>query len=304
MKTLLPLSVIIATADRSKSLNSTLRSLSAQNCQPSEIIIIDASSNNATELTIKSEKYNLPGRIEYKKAGQKGAAVQRNEGVELAKYDIIGFMDDDIFLEPYCIENLWNACQDANVGGVNALITNQQYVVPGFVTRTFYKLMDGKKAKQPGGKLLGPLINVLPADDKGLGQIVPVEWLNTTCTFYNKKYLPQPPFDLHFKGYSLMEDVALSIRVGKVAKLYNVRAARIFHDTQPGSEKNNIAIMAEMELVNRYYVMKNVAGITGWKPYFKLLFQQLFYAFTTQLIFRFAFIKGKMKGIKKIMKFS
>ena len=304
MKTLLPLSVIIATADRKQSLNNTLQSISAQNCQPSEIIIIDASVNDAIELTIKSEKYNLPGEIVYKKACQKGAAVQRNEGVELAKYDIIGFMDDDIFLEPCCIENLWNACQDANVGGVNALITNQQFVIPGFITRTFYKLMDGKKAKQPGGKLLGPLINILPADDQNLGQIIPVEWLNTTCTFYNKKYLPHPPFDLHFKGYSLMEDVALSIRVGKLAKLYNVRTARIFHDTQPGTEKNNIAIMAEMELVNRYYVMKNVAALTGWKPYVKLFFQQLFYALSTRLIFRFAFIKGKIKGIKKIMKFS
>lgn len=304
MKTLLPLSVVIATANRVQSINSTLHSISAQSFQPSEIIIVDASHDNATELKIKSEKYDLLCEIIYKKAEQKGAAVQRNEGVKLAKYEVIGFMDDDIFLEPGCIENLWNACQDATVGGVNAMITNQQFVTPGFATRMFYRIIDGKKAKQPGGKLLGPLVNVLPSDDKSLGEIVPVEWLNTTCTFYNKKYLPQPPFDMHFKGYSLMEDLALSIRVGKLAKLYNVRTARIFHDTQPGTEKNNICIMAEMELVNRYYVMKNVAGITGWQPYFKLVFQQLFYAFATRLIFRFAFIKGKIKGIKKIMKFS
>ena len=205
-------------------------------------------------------------------------------------------------MEESCLENFWNAYVEKDAGGVNALITNQKFIAPGALTKGFYKLIDKKKAASPGGKLLGPLINILPADDIQLGNIVPVEWLNTTCTIYNKKYLPQPVFDLHFKGYSLMEDVALSIRVGKSARLYNVRNARIFHDTQPGVEKNNVAIMAEMELVNRYYIMRNIVGMKGWKNYSKLIIQQLYFAMATRLIFRGSFIKGKLKAIKKIMK--
>ncbi len=61
--------------------------------------------------------------------------------------------------------------------------------------------------------------------------MVPVEWLNTTCTLYRREALPDPPFLSHFTGYSLMEDLALSLTVGKRWKLANARGLRIFITT-------------------------------------------------------------------------
>jgi len=100
-----------------------------------------------------------------------------------------------------------------------------------------------------------------------------------------------------------MEDLALSLRVKKRAKLFNARTAKIFHDTQPGFQKDNKMVMSEMELVNRYYVMRYVADFRGWKPYAKLFLQQLYYATITKNIFNTAFLKGKWKAIKIIRKF-
>jgi hypothetical protein len=84
--------------------------------------------------------------------------------------------------------------------------------------------------------------------------------LNTTCTIYRRDALPSPPFDSFFTGYSLMEDVALSLRVGKKWKLANVRTARIRHESQTGAHKQNAREIAAMELVNRHYVMTKLMG--------------------------------------------
>ena len=48
-------------------------------------------------------------------------------------------MDDDIEIEPFCIERLWNALQgDRSIVGCNAMITNQQYNKPGKVSEIFF----------------------------------------------------------------------------------------------------------------------------------------------------------------------
>ena len=121
-----------------------------------------------------------------------------------------------------------------------------------------FALMNGSASTSYAGKVLGPAINLLPVDDPGLPEVVPVEWLNTTCTLYRREALPAPAFDSIFTGYSLMEDLTLSLRVGKSWALANARTARIYHDSQPGAHKSDVAALSCMELVNRHYVMTRV----------------------------------------------
>ena len=143
---------------------------------------------------------------------------------------------------------LWQALQsDTALGGVNAMITNQQYGTPGRVSRTLFRLLHGKPEATYAGKCIGPALNLLPEDRPDLPEVVPVEWLNTTCTLYRWKAMPQPPFPEHFTGYSLMEDVTLSLIVGRNWKLANARTARIYHDSQPGTHKQDISARTKME---------------------------------------------------------
>jgi hypothetical protein len=124
--------------------------------------------------------------------------------------------------------------------------------------------------------VLGPAVNLLPEDRENLPEVVPVEWLNTTCTLYRREALPSPPFDSVFTGYSMMEDLTLSLRVGKKWKLANARTARIFHDSQPGSHKSDPVALAEMELVNRYYVMTQVMGNRRFRDFVRLFLWEAF----------------------------
>lgn len=299
---LLAISVIIPTKNRKSLLLKTLYSISLQKEQPKEIIIIDSSDN--LEIGIFENINSLKSQIIHQKAIESGAAKQRNQGVSISNFDIIAFFDDDIYLEENCILNLFSHLTSSEkIGGVSALITNQLYQKTGKISTKFYQLISGSKSNTFAGKCIGPVINFLPADE---GKITnKVDWLNTTCTMYKKDVLPDPPFPSHLIGYSLMEDLTLSLKVAQTKELYNIRTARIYHDTQESSSKHSISELAKMDLVNRHYIMKNIMKNNSFSDYIKLAAQQMFSLLSTFTDTRKIkniplILKGKFQALKEL----
>src|SRR2546421_430614 len=245
MSFLLPVSAIVPTRNRAPVLSRMLESLAQQSAQPVEMIVVDASATDETEQLCKSPVPGLETQIVYYRAHIAGAIEQRNQAVSYASRDAILFLDDDILFEPECVVRLWEALQhDDSFGGVNAMITNQRYFPPGTISRTLFRLLHGRREESYAGKCIGPACNLLPEDRDDLPPVVEVEWLNTTCTLYRRKALPDPPFvteqvgkQLHLPAFP-MEDLALSLRVRKNWKLANARTAKIFHDSQSGVHKS------------------------------------------------------------------
>jgi GT2 family glycosyltransferase len=239
---------------------------------------VDASEDSFTRALC--EEQPVPGLrsvVSWCRADVPGAATQRNQGVRASSQAVMGFMDDDILFEPLCFARLWSALKsDPRLGGVNAMITNQRYQTPGRISRLVFRLMDGRAERSYAGRVLGPAVNLLPEDSDDLPEVVPVEWLNTTCTLYRRQALPDPPFPDHFTGYSLMEDLTLSLTVGKRWKLANARTARIYHDSQPGKHKSDPALLAEMQLINRHFVMTRILGRDRFSDYLKLVLFEFF----------------------------
>lgn len=277
---IIPVSAVIATRNRAESLLHTLDSLVVQGVMPAEFIVVDASNDDATKnlLTKFAERAGSSVRVQWSSSDVPGAASQRNQGVADTTQPFVWFFDDDILFEPNSIERLWNAIKsDRQLGGVNAMIINQRYQPPGFISRTMFTLMHGRREKSFAGKLIGPAINLLPEDRDDLPDVVSVEWLNTTCTIYRREALPDPAFDVFFTGYSLMEDVTLSQRVAQRGwKLANARTARVFHDSQPGEHKSAVAEQAAMELQNRYHVMTKIVQKNGFADHLRLTIWELF----------------------------
>jgi glycosyltransferase involved in cell wall biosynthesis len=274
---LLPISAIVPTRHRPAAFARTLHSLAQQSVQPIEMIVVDGSDDLETQQLCQGTIAGLATTIRYYRATELGAATQRNQAMQYATQATIWLMDDDILLEPDCLARLWAALNsDPNLGGVNAMITNQRYLAPGRVSRMLFQFLHGRSEASYAGKCIGPALNLLPEDDPLLPEIVTVEWLNTTCTLYRRSALPQPLFAALFVGYSLMEDVTLSLNVGKRWRLANARTARIFHDSQSGDHKNNEGVLAKMHLVNRHYVMTQILEKRRWRDYWKLTVLQLF----------------------------
>ena len=274
---LLPIRVVIPTRDRATVLRRTLESLAGQSNQPAEVIIVDASSDKSTcSLCVDQPIPGLRSAVLWRRAELAGAASQRNEGVRGCLHPVVGFMDDDILLQPDCFLRLWQALRsDDRIGGVSAMIINQRYKAPGQLSQLIFRIMDARP-KSYAGAVLGPAVNLLPEDREDLPEIVAVEWLNATCVLYRREALPEPPFSEYFTGYSFMEDLCLSLIVGRSWKLVNARTARIYHDSQPGIHKLDPELLAEMQLVNRHYVMTKVLGRSRISDHIKLMLFELF----------------------------
>jgi GT2 family glycosyltransferase len=270
----LAISMVVATDNRAISLSTMLDSLCNVGPLPRELIVVDASSDApATRNMLSAWQVRIQNNcaVHWQEARAAGAAVQRNQGVALATQPAVWFVDDDVIFETDCATRLFDALKcDSRVGGVSAMIANQSYHPPGLLSRQLFTLLHGHGETSFAGKVIGPAVNLLPEDNDNGPEIVPVEWLNTTCTMYRREALPDPPFPPNFFGYSLMEDVALSLEVGKLWKLVNARTARIFHDSQPGEHKSNDAVLSCMELVNRHFVMTQVMGKRRFTDYLKL----------------------------------
>jgi hypothetical protein len=163
---------------------------------------------------------------------------------------------------------LWNAVHaDAAIGGASAAIGNQNYIRPGFLMRATVRTLGEAEGEGYAGRIVGPAIAFLPrlpAAEATVPETVPVQWLNTTCVLYRRRAMPDPPFDPFFQGYSIGEDIALSLRVARKARLVNVPAARIHHDSQPGAHKAQGVPRSRMEIVNRHYIMTQVMGRDRW----------------------------------------
>jgi glycosyltransferase involved in cell wall biosynthesis len=275
----LPVSAVVPTCNRRQAIQATLESLLQQQCRPAELIVVDASDGSGTRQYLDSITSRVRGHctVRWLPAVVRGAAAQRNQGVEAAGHETIWFFDDDIIFEPACVERLWLALRtDASLGGVSATIRNQRYIAPGLASRMLFTLLDGHRRSTFAGRVIGPAVNLLPEDRDDLSEVVTVEWLNAGCTMYRRQALPSPPFDPVFTGYSLMEDLTLSLRVGRTWRLANARTARIFHDSQPTSFKADAAAVAAMESFNRHYVMTKILGRTGVADYLRLFAWDIF----------------------------
>jgi GT2 family glycosyltransferase len=275
-KTAIPVSAVVPTGNRSRRLQKTFESLAEQSVHPFEIIVVDASKQNRTREVCAQSVPGLQARIGWLPAKLRGAAAQRNQGVAVATQPFIWFLDDDIVLKPDCVRRLWDAIQsDQQLGGVNSTIVNQSYHA-GRISRLMFTLLNGRREKTFAGRVIGPAVNLLPEDRPDLPEVVPVEWLNTTCTLYRREALPSPSFRPEFTGYSLMEDLALSLEVGKTWKLANARTARIFHDSQTADYKSDARARSCMELVNRHLVMTRIMGKSSITSYMSLFLWELF----------------------------
>lgn len=298
----IPVTAILPTCNRHEILQRTLESLNEQNHFPQELIIVDASDDyNLIEFIVRA--INLQSDVIHIKARKKGSASQRNEGMEHSNNQYIFFFDDDIIFEDGCIKELWTQIQNNDdCGGISANITNQHFNTPSLFSKIYYWILGADLTKPLPGKCIGAAITFLPEYNPNFKGCTEMDWLHTGCTLYRKSALPNPVFDNHFTGYSLMEDLALSLRVAKKWKLLNSSKARIFHDSQQSLEKTNIKRMAEMDLANRYYIMKNIQNKNGFKIFSQLLIQQFLGGLTSKEIFHLDFWKAKMKVLTQLKK--
>jgi hypothetical protein len=147
--------------------------------------------------------------------------------------------------------------------------------VPRALLRWYYRLQAGYAHPTYGAQLFGPAINCYPSYTEAAGDLIPAQWLSSTCVFYRNAVFQREKFPA-FEGYSSMEDVHLSARVGRTHRLYFHATARFEHRDATSSWKRNHAALARSRIHNQRTVAREVLGFTGPVFELKLLLHRLF----------------------------
>ncbi len=264
--------VVVATYERAEDLRRMLGSLAQQTHPAERIIIVDSSRGEETQ-RLTAEFPPLP--LTYERAHAPSAARQRNQGAVHVATELVAFIDDDAILPTETCAKLAQPFADPLVGGVAGRIGETTRPVPRGLLRWYYRLQAGYAHPTYGAQLFGPAINCYPSYTEAPGELIPAQWLSSTCVFYRTAIFQREKFPA-FEGYSSMEDVHLSARVGKTHRLYFHAGAPFEHRDATSPWKRDHAALARSRIRNQRAVAREVLGFTGLRFELKLLLHKLF----------------------------
>ena len=274
--TALAYSIVIATFERPAELRVTLESIAAQTRPPARVVVVDASRDGQTRAVADDFAARLP--LRYERAVRPSAAVQRNQGAEHVATPLIAFLDDDVFVPAETLATLCTAFDrdDAQrIGGIAARIDGMQHTPPRGLLWWYYRLQAGYAHATYGGKLFGPAINCLPTYAESDAELIRSDWLNSTCVFYRTPLFQREKFP-EFEGYSFLEDVHVSARIGRTHELFFHRTASFEHRDAPSTFKRNARQLARMRVRHQRLVARDIVGLREPALTFKLLLHRLF----------------------------
>jgi GT2 family glycosyltransferase len=155
------LSVVVPSLRRSEELERCLDDLATQVDAPSleAIVVLQAYPPGAAQALRQRYSGRLDLQIAEFKDGL-GTAGARNRGLELARGDIVAFLDDDVRLPPRWAASLVAAYSDASVGGVGGFVDHPGHYGP--LRNTMYRILgltSNRFRIDWGGFNVGPAFN-------------------------------------------------------------------------------------------------------------------------------------------------
>lgn len=269
-------SLIICTYMRPEPLLKLLQSVQAQNLYPDEILIIDGSTNNKTEIVLNKNRFE---NLQYFLVDDKdrGLTKQRNFGINKVNdsIEVVCFLDDDTVLEAKYFENLLETYnQFPNALGVGGYICNEtkwEKVTDHYIPKINEFYFDGWKRKDGSRFILrkklhldsdcppgfsssfshGRSVGFLPPSDK----TYEVEQLMGGVSSFRKSVFETFSFSTYFQGYGLYEDADFTLRVAKTGKLYLNTSAKLNH-YHAASGRPNQYYYGKMVVRNGWYVWR------------------------------------------------
>lgn len=276
MKSLPQFSLIICTYMRPKPLLQLLQSVREQTMYPNEILIIDGSSNNETQLVLKEnyfenlDYYQVPNE-------HRGLTKQRNYGIARVDTtsDIVAFLDDDTVLEKDYFQELINTFEENSlITGVGGVAINENKWEPLELDKKYNKnkyLQFDEFVFREGQRnvvrnYLGLQSNLgpgkMPFFSHGrtcgfplTGKFYKVDLLIGMSMAFRKSVVNQIRFSSYFEGYGLYEDADFSIRALQFGKNVINTKVQLSHYHNPSGRPNQYRY-GKMVVRNGWYVWR------------------------------------------------
>ncbi len=113
----------VCTLNRSEALQECVRHVLAQDKAPSEMIIVDAGEdweeNRAIIMELMAPRPEI--RLVYLQALRRSSATQRNQGIDVARADILFMIDDDSWMYPDCAAHIMSVYETDPNGEIAAV---------------------------------------------------------------------------------------------------------------------------------------------------------------------------------------
>lgn len=267
-------SLIICTYMRPDAIVKLLQSVAIQSLYPTEILIIDGSTDAETEQTLNKHSFKS---LHYFKVDEshRGLTKQRNFGIKKVAdtSEIVCFLDDDILLEKDYFEQLIKTYsinpEAIAVGGYitnevnwemkSSNILNDEFEINGFVR----KLGKRNVIRKKWGLLSDKPPGIMPIFSNGFpvsflppsGKTYEVEYFMGGVSSYKKEVFDSISFSTYFEGYGLYEDLDFCLRASKIGKLYVNTSAKLGHHHESGGRPNNYKY-GKMVVRNGWYVWR------------------------------------------------
>jgi len=260
------LTVAVCTYKRAESVVRFLNSLWTQTRQPDEVIIVDASPDAETEEAILQrwhDGFEDTRKVYCRVAGNlRGLTRQRNLALTLCSREIVAFFDDDILLDPDCLQSMEAPfLSNPSAVGIGCYLRGEDRN-PGYrwqllrLLRAVPDLMPGRYTRSG---LSIPLRLLQPTED-----LLPVERLQGCSMAWRSALARRLGFNEQFGGYCQAEDLEFSCRAGEHGKLFISSKATARHLHEPGGRPDQHR-RGRMEVLNRYMIHRAVLPNRNWR---------------------------------------
>lgn len=206
---LVKFSVIVPTYKRPDVLRTALESILINTCFPDEVIVIDDDTIPdafRSEMEEKFAKKGIP--FSYKRKDhtklRRGLSESKNWAAEIAKYDVICFIDDDVELKPEHFASLFSIWEenwgDEKLFGIGGRALNHRKTLP--LEKLFRKIF-GLTGKHPWD------VNEVGFQvwDESVEEVQKAYYLHGCSSSYRRSLLKQMPFATFSGGRTALEDV-------------------------------------------------------------------------------------------------
>lgn len=236
------ISVIICTYGRASVLRDLLESLDVQSYRNFETLIIDGNEEPSPARSTVHTFLQRPGTMQRVDliASEKGLALQRNVALDLAKGELICFLDDDVTLPDDFLSRVANIFERPGMHDVGGITGYDEQNYPAPVTRR-WRLR----------RALGVIPDLPPGGVDRLGRGIPLSFLQPFtgykevgllhgfCMIFRRCAVGNLRFDELIPTYA-GEDRDFSMRVGWRWRLLICGDLRLHHHATPQGRDSDL----------------------------------------------------------------
>ena len=217
-------SVIIPTYNRLELLKRAIESVKNQSYSNMEIIIIDGSTNNETQLFLKNNN-----QLTYIKNKNNHSNVLRNIGINASNGELLAFLDDDDTWECAKIEKQVEKFQNNNIGlcytGKNIIDKNDNKIKYSYKTPKFNSILnsimwDNFIGSTSSIMINQKTINIIGMFDERLPALQDYDLCIRICEKFNVIGINEPLVNYYY-NYSNKQVSEINLNFNLASKIIN-----------------------------------------------------------------------------------